>query len=129
VTKRAFSGETYVDIEIKTLGVSMKRVVEVLYDYTPPWPHYDRRLKKEVIARTGLDLRLAVLAKRMGRKNLDALADDSLVWISIDGLMEYGLFRPRVYDRLVKHIDRAARATDRIERRQACHVLPPDDAI
>jgi hypothetical protein len=129
VTKRAFIGECYVDIEIKILGVTMKRVVEVLYDYTPPWPYYDGRLKKEVIARTGLDLRLSILAKRLGRKNLDALADDSLVWISIDGLMEYGLFRPDVYDRLLKHVDGITQAKDRDQRQQAGHALPPDDVI
>ena len=129
MTKRAFIGECYVDIEIKVLGVTMKRVVEVLYDYTPPWPYYNPRLKDETIRPAALDVRLAVLAKRMGRKDLDALADDSLVWISIDGLMEYGLFRPDVYDRLLKHVDAIAQAKDRDQRRQAGHALPPDDII
>jgi hypothetical protein len=35
MTKQAFAGETYFDLHFRALGVSFKRIVHVLYTYTP----------------------------------------------------------------------------------------------
>ena len=71
MTERAFTGQSYIDIKFETLGVMMKRFVSVTYSYTPRWPYYDQRLKREVYGEQGIDLEVEVLAGRPPRRSLD----------------------------------------------------------
>jgi len=125
MTKRPFTGTSYIDIQIQALGVAIKRLVAVTYSYRPPWPYYDTEFKREVQGQAALELALEILARRLGRSGLYGVPDQEQVWVPIDGLMVPGLLKPKVYERLLQHIDQAARARDRMARQKAGQPAPP----
>lgn len=127
MTKRAFFGQGYLNLNFRALGVNTKRFIRISYGYTPTWRFFDADLRNEVRGEPGLDI---ALHRHLRRRVQDGEAGDAAapdpVWISFDALLVRGFITIGLYERLFEAIDKLAKAEDRSRRKAAGAPPPPE---
>lgn len=123
MTKRAFFGSGYLNLDLRSLGIDTKRFVSVLYAYTPIWPYYDPTQKTQIKGNPGLDIALDTRPRRPVQP-IDEEATKDLIWVPIDALLVRHILTVGLYERICKAIDELAKAEDR-SRREADGESPP----
>lgn len=125
MTKSPFSGSIEFQLAFRVFDVGVSRKARVVYTYTPPWPYYHVRSRKERTRALQLDLGLTLLASpRSDRSRTERPLTNEPYWVPLGQLLAVGVLRTKVYDQLRARIDAEALDTDRRNRIQAGMPVP-----
>ncbi len=126
MTKPPFSGSIEFQLAFRAFDEGVSRKARLIYAYTPPWPYYDVRLRRERTSEVQLDLGLTLLAlPRSDRSQTARPPTNEPYWVPLGQLLTVGVLRTKVYDQLRARIDAEALDTDRRKRIQAGLPVPP----
>ena len=117
MTNPPFSGSIEFNLAFRAFDEGVSRKARAIYTYTPPWPYYDARSRKERTGELQLDLGLTLLAvPRSDRNRTNPPPTNEPYWVPLDQLLTVGVLRTKVYDQLRARIDAEALGTDRSNR-------------
>jgi hypothetical protein len=119
MTKHAFFGSGYLNLNLRALGIDAKRLVRVIYRYVPDWPYFDETQGKEIRGKPELDIALDTRRPRRPSPPVDDNATKDLVWVSIDALLVRHILTVGLYERIYKAVDELAKAEDQDRRKAA----------
>lgn len=115
--KPPFSGHIEFKLAFRAFDERVIRLARVKYTYTPPWPYYHSRSRKEQTRPLLLDLGLTLLAiPRQDRKRAVPTTNREPYWVPFGQLLTVGVLRAKVYDQLLARIDNDALDMDRENR-------------
>ena len=117
MTKPPFSGSIEFKLIIRVFDESVVRKALVNYTYTPTWPYYDVRSRKERTDHSRLEFGLSLLAiPRSDRNRAEPAPRKEPYWVPVGQLLTVGVLRTQIYDQLRCLVDAEARDADRRHR-------------
>jgi hypothetical protein len=116
MTSPAFIGQIEFTLSIRALDESVLRTAKIDYAYTPTWPHYHVPSRTERVGEPHLGLRLSVTLPRPGRPRAAKGTNKEPHWLPLDQLLQTGVLRKKLHERLHASIDFDALHTDRVSR-------------
>lgn len=124
--KPPFLGTIEFKLAFSAFDERVTRKARAIYTYTPPWPYYHPRSRRERTGHHQLDLGLTLLAVPRADRNRTARPPtNEPYWVPLGQLLTVGVLRTKVYDQLRARVDAEALEIDRRNRIAAGLPVPP----